>query len=165
MKDIKSFAIFVVILSFSFLLFYGYTQDPTVQENKKTTAINDPDISTFGKAIDAAQLRDLFEGTGPFTAFIPSNAAFDKFGKTKLDNLLKPENRDNLTSILIYHIVPGKYMAANMKTTSLKTVNGKMIKIKVNENGDIKVNNAKVIRTDMVGPNGVIHEIDTVLIP
>lgn len=165
MKDIKSFAIFVVILSFSFLLFYGYTQDPTVQENKKTTAINDPDISTFGKAIDAAQLRDLFEGTGPFTAFIPSNAAFDKFGKTKLDHLLKPENRDNLTSILIYHIVPGKYMAANMKTTSLKTVNGKMIEIKVEENGDIKVNNAKVIRTDMVGPNGVIHEIDTVLIP
>lgn len=165
MKDIKSFAIFVVILSFSFLLFYGYTQDPTVQENKKTTAINDPDISTFGKAIDAAQLRDLFEGTGPFTAFIPSNAAFDKFGKTKLDHLLKPENRDNLTSILIYHIVPGKYMAANMKTTSLKTVNGKMIEIKIEENGDIKVNNAKVIRTDMVGPNGVIHEIDTVLIP
>lgn len=126
--------------------------------------IVDPNLSEFVKAIRAAEISDIFNGTGPFTAFVPSNAAFDKLGKAKLDELLKPENKDHLVDILIYHIVPGKYMAENLKTKSYRTVNGKPLEVK-NENGQISVNNAKVTRTDLTGPNGVIHEIDTVLIP
>lgn len=134
------------------------------QDSKGPILIADPDLSTFVMAIRAAELSDIFNGTGPFTAFIPSNAAFDKFGKVKLKELLKPENKDQLVDILIYHIVPGKYMAENLKSKSYRTVNGKPIEV-TNENGQISVNNAKVIRTDLAGPNGVIHEIDTVLIP
>ena len=107
---------------------------------------------------------DIFVGTGPFTGFAPSNEAFQKFGKEKLHQLLNPDNRDQLTSLIIYHVVPGKYLSKDLKSMDLKTINGKSLAITV-QNGEIKVNNAKVIRKDLVGPNGVIHIIDTVLVP
>ena len=96
---------------------------------------------------------------------MPTNAAFDKLGKEKLNQLLEPQNQDYLTDILIYHIVPGKYMARNLKSMRLQTINGKYLTITKGKDGEIRVNGAKVVRTDLVGPNGVIHEIDTVLIP
>ena len=81
-----------------------------------------------------------------------------------MNDLLKPENQDKLALILIYHVVPGKYMSSNLSNEKLKTVNGKNLDVRT-ENGNIKVNNATVLRKDMIAPNGVMHEIDTVLMP
>ena len=114
--------------------------------------------------VNKAQLKDLFNGTGPFTVFAPTDEAFKKLGKEKLDRLTKPENRDELSTILIYHVVPGKYLSKSLKTRQSISVGGKPLQINV-EGGEIKVNNAKVVKMDLVGPNGVIHEIDTVLMP
>lgn len=136
----------------------------TASSNPHSLRNPDPNFQTFFDAIVVADLTDLFQGTGPFTAFVPTNAAFEKLGKNKLELLFKPENKDQLTSLLIYHIVPGKYLAKSLKSTELKTVNGKNIAVSV-DNGEIHINKAKVLRTDIVGPNGVIHEIDTVLEP
>lgn len=126
--------------------------------------IDDPSITTFKTSIISAGLEDVFIGTGPFTVFAPTNDAFDKLGKEKMQTLLKPENRDELSILLEYHIVPGKFLSSNLKTKSYKTVDGRDLNVKV-ENGQITVNGAKVIKADMVGPNGVIYEIDKVLIP
>lgn len=133
-------------------------------ENKPTRPIDEPDLQEFSKAVKEAELTDLFEGTGPFTAFVPTNAAIDKYGKSNWNELLKPQNRDKLTNIIIYHIAPGKYMAKNLKSSRLQTVNGKMLEVTV-DGDEIKINNAKVVKKDLVGPNGVVHEIDTVLVP
>lgn len=138
------------------------SQDQKV--NAASRPIDDPDISTFKTAVLAAGLEDVFIGTGPFTVFAPTNAAFEKLGKKKLEELLKPENRDQLSIIIEYHVVPGKYLAHNLKTATLRTIEGKSVDVKV-DNGQITVNNAKVVKTDLVGPNGVIQEIDTVLMP
>lgn len=170
MINLKSFA-----LTLSMLIIFNSCNQPDsdkklpVEEKKKSAAeapypVSDPNIRIFMSGVDSADLSDLFIGTGPFTAFVPSNEAVEKFGKDKWDNLLKPENKDQLASILIYHIVPGKYLEKNLKSRTLKTINGKNIQVTV-ENGEIHINNAKVIKTDMIGSNGVIHEIDTVLIP
>lgn len=145
-----------------------FSQNASIQNEKpqpaSSEAIQDPNISTFRSAIEAAGLSELFKGTGPFTAFIPTNKAFEKFGKDKLNELLKPENKDRLIDLLTYHITTGKYLAQNLKTRTYRAINGKNLNVTV-ENGVIKVNNATIIRADMVGPNGVIHEIDTVLVP
>lgn len=176
MMDRKSLNYFMLnVLSASLLfIFSGCSQEEPPQVKKDDSElkrqkaerlhINDPNFKTFTDAIVAADLIDIFEGTGPFTAFVPTNEAFEKLGKEKVKELFNPENKDQLTTILIYHIVPGKYPSRNLKSMNLKTVNGKNISVKV-ENGEIQVNNAKVLRKDIVGPNGVIHEIDTVLLP
>lgn len=135
------------------------TRDPTSK-----TPIDDPDLTTFVELLKAADLFDLFSGTGPFTVFVPSNEAFKKLGTKKKEELLKPENKDRLADLIIYHFVPGKYLSKNLKSTSLSTVNGKKLEV-INDNGVIKVNGAKVTRFDLVGPNGVVHVIDTVLVP
>lgn len=133
------------------------------QEGHPNDPIHNPDISIFVNAIVTAGLTDLFDGTGPFTAFAPSNQAFEKLGKKEMERLLKPENTDELVTLLMYHILPGKYPARNLKTRNYRTLSGKNIDVDVVE-GVITVNNAKVIKTDMFGPYGVIHEIDTVLV-
>lgn len=129
-----------------------------------TRPIDDPEVKSFADAAHAADIKQLFEGTGPFTVFAPTNAAFDKFGQSHLKQLLKASNHDELVDLLIYHIVPGEYHLENLKTMNLKTIQGKEIRVVV-ENGVIKVNNATVIKGDMEGPNGVMHKIDTVLVP
>ena len=106
----------------------------------------------------------MFRGTGPFTGFIPTNAAFEKLGVSQVEELLKPENKDQLAAILTYHMVPGKYKSDSLKSTRLQTINGKYLDIKV-ENHKITVNNAKVVKADLEGPNWIVYEIDTVLIP
>lgn len=143
------------------------SDDPTTDSSPSTTGqrpINDPNVKTFAEAARAAGIREVFEGTGPFTIFAPTNAAFEKFGNSRLNQLLKPENHDKLVDLLIYHIVPGEYHLENLKSMNLKTINGKEIQVSV-ENGLIKVNNASVISGNKEGPNGVMHEIDAVLQP
>jgi len=121
-------------------------------------------FNTLVAAVKAAGLVDTLSGKGPFTVFAPSDEAFGKLPAGTVDSLLKPENKEKLTSILTYHVLPGKVMAADVKTSSAKTVNGKDVAISA-EAGKVTVGKANVVKTDIAASNGVIHVIDTVLIP
>ncbi len=129
------------------------------------TAVAAGQFKTLAAALGAAGLVDTLKGPGPFTVFAPTDAAFAKLPAGTVENLLKPENKDQLTAILTYHVVPGKVMAAEVvKLKEAKTVNGKMISIKADGSG-VMIDNAKVTATDIAASNGVIHVIDTVLLP
>lgn len=122
-------------------------------------------FDTLAAALGAAGLVETLKGTGPFTVFAPTDAAFAKLPPGTVDNLLKPENKDQLTAILTYHVVPGSVMAADVvKLDEAETVNGKMLDIETRDGG-VTVNDAKVTATDIRASNGVIHVIDTVVIP
>jgi len=121
-------------------------------------------FKTLVAAIQAAGLVETLQGKGPFTVFAPTDEAFAKLPAGTVESLLKPENKAKLVSILTYHVVPGKVMAADVKTMKAKTVNGQELSIKV-EDGKVTVDNAKVVKTDVAAKNGVIHVIDTVVLP
>lgn len=122
-------------------------------------------FETLVAAIQAADLVDVLKGSGPFTVFAPTDDAFAKLPEGTVDDLLKPENKEKLQSILTYHVVPGKVMAEDaVNLTSAKTVNGKDFKITQSGN-DLMIDNAKVIETDIMTSNGVIHVIDHVIMP
>jgi transforming growth factor-beta-induced protein len=121
-------------------------------------------VTTVVAAIKAAGLVETLKGDGPFTVFAPTNDAFAKLPKGTVEELLKPENKEKLTAILTYHVHAGKVMAKDVKTMELSTVNGKDIDVKADDKG-VMLNDAKVIKTDVVCSNGVIHLIDTVLMP
>jgi uncharacterized surface protein with fasciclin (FAS1) repeats len=129
------------------------------------TAVAAGQFKTLAAALGAAGLIDTLKGAGPYTVFAPTDDAFAKLPAGTVDNLLKPENKDQLVAILTYHVVPGKVMAADVvKLKEAKTVNGKMLEIEVK--GDaVMVNDAKVTKTDIGASNGVIHVIDTVILP
>ena len=122
------------------------------------------DFKTLVTAIKAADLVTTLKGDGPFTVFAPTDKAFDKLPKGTLEDLLKPQNKAKLAAILTYHVVPGKTMAADVKTMTCKSVSDKDLDVKVSD-GAVTVNDAKVIKTDIKASNGVIHAIDTVLMP
>jgi len=129
------------------------------------TAAGNESFSTLVAAVKAAGLVDTLKGKGPFTVFAPSNEAFAKLPPGTVANLLKPENKDQLAAILAYHVVPAKVMASDVvKLTDAKTVNGKSVAIKVSE-GHVMIDGAKVLVTDIETSNGVIHVIDTVILP
>ncbi len=122
-------------------------------------------FKTLVAAVKAAGLVDTLKGPGPFTVFAPTDEAFAKLPAGTLENLLKPENKAKLQAILTYHVVPGKVMAADVvKLTSAKTVEGGEIAIKT-AGGSVQVNQAHVVKTDVVASNGVIHVIDAVILP
>ncbi|OOE93876.1 fasciclin [Salinivibrio sp. AR647] len=129
------------------------------------TAMKNDDFSTLVAAVKAADLVDTLKGDGPFTVFAPTNAAFDKLPDGTVETLLKPENKDKLTDILTYHVVPGKVTAEQvMGMSTATTVQGSDVMIKVSY-GDVKVDNATVVKPDVMASNGVIHVIDTVIMP
>jgi transforming growth factor-beta-induced protein len=129
------------------------------------TAVGAGDFKTLAAALTAAGLVDTLKGAGPFTVFAPTDAAFAKLDKMTLEELLKPANKVKLTAILTYHVVPGKVTAADVvKLTSAKTVQGEEIKIAVKD-GKVMVDNANVVATDVMASNGVIHVIDSVIMP
>lgn len=121
-------------------------------------------FKTLCAAVKAAGLEETLQGKGPFTVFAPTDEAFEKLPKGTLDDLLKPENKEKLAAILKYHVLPGEVMAADVKTMQAKTVNGQSLDVKV-EDGKVTVDKAKVIMADVPASNGVIHAIDTVLMP
>ena len=129
------------------------------------TAVGAGQFNTLAAALTAAGLVETLKGAGPFTVFAPTDAAFAKLPADTVAMLLKPENKDQLTAVLTYHVVPGAVMAADVvKMTEAKTVNGAMITVKVD--GDtVMINDAKVTTADIKASNGVIHVIDTVLLP
>jgi uncharacterized surface protein with fasciclin (FAS1) repeats len=121
-------------------------------------------FKTLVAAIKAAGLVETLQGTGPFTVFAPTDKAFAKLPAGTVDDLLKPENKAKLVALLTYHVVPGKVMAADVKTMKVKTVNGQELDVQVID-GKVTVNKAKVTQTDIAASNGVIHVIDTVVMP
>jgi uncharacterized surface protein with fasciclin (FAS1) repeats len=125
------------------------------------TAVSAGTFSTLATALKAADLVDTLKSKGPFTVFAPTDAAFAKIPKADLDALLK--DKAKLTAVLTYHVVPGKVMAADVKAGKVKTVQGSSLTVTTKDG--VKVDNAKVTATDIVADNGVIHVIDTVLIP
>jgi uncharacterized surface protein with fasciclin (FAS1) repeats len=127
-------------------------------------AIGSPDHTTLVAAVKAAGLVETLSGAGPFTVFAPTNAAFAKLPAGTVDSLLKPENKAKLVAILTYHVVPAKVMAADVKTGEAPSVNGKKLALKADKTG-VTVNGAKVIAADLVGSNGVVHVVDTVILP
>ena len=137
---------------------------PGTNKNIVGIAAGNEDFSTLVAAVKAADLVETLSGDGPFTVFAPTNAAFEKLPKGTVETLLKPENKEKLAAILKYHVVPGKVMAADVKPGKVKTANGKELEIKVD--GDtVMVDGAKVVKTDITGTNGVIHVIDSVVLP
>ena len=123
------------------------------------------DFSTLVAAVKAAGLVDVLSSKGPFTDFAPTNEAFAKLPEGTVESLLKPENKDKLIAVLKYHVVPGKVMAKDVvKVDSAKTAQGSSVTVTV-EGKTVKVDNATVVKTDIEASNGVIHVIDTVIIP
>jgi uncharacterized surface protein with fasciclin (FAS1) repeats len=143
----------------------GGMQARAAEKDIVDTAVAAGQFKTLASAIQAAGLVDTLKGDGPFTVFAPTDEAFAKLPAGTVENLLKPENKEQLVAILTYHVVPGKVEAAEVVTMDeAKTVNGKMVDIKVK--GDTAmVNDAKVTKTDIAASNGVIHVIDTVIMP
>jgi uncharacterized surface protein with fasciclin (FAS1) repeats len=129
------------------------------------TAVSAGQFKTLAAALKAAGLVDTLKSSGPFTVFAPTDQAFAKLPAGTVENLLKPENKDQLAAILTYHVVPGKVMAADVvKLDEAATVNGKMIDVSVA--GDkVMANDATVTKTDIEASNGVIHVIDSVILP
>ena len=125
------------------------------------TAVAAGNFKTLATALSAAGLVDTLKGKGPFTVFAPTDAAFAKIPKADLDALLK--DKAKLTAVLTYHVVPGKVMAADVKAGKVKTVQGS--DITVSTKGGVMVDAAKVTATDIVADNGVMHVIDTVIMP
>ena len=122
-------------------------------------------FNTLAAALQAAGLVETLNGDGPFTVFAPTDEEFAKLPAGTVESLLKPENREKLKAILTYHVVPGKVTAAQVtKLKSAKTVQGSDVKISA-ANGTVMVNGAKVLKTDVMASNGVIHVIDTVIMP
>jgi uncharacterized surface protein with fasciclin (FAS1) repeats len=129
------------------------------------TAVAAGSFKTLVAALKAAGLVDTLKGKGPFTVFAPSDDAFAKLPAGTVDELLKPENKQKLIAILSYHVVAGKVTAAQaMKLSSAKTVNGQSLTIST-DGGTVKINDATVTKADVMCSNGVIHVIDTVLMP
>jgi uncharacterized surface protein with fasciclin (FAS1) repeats len=129
------------------------------------TAVAAGSFKTLAKALQAADLVDTLKGKGPFTVFAPTDAAFAKLPQGTIEELLKPANKEKLRRILTYHVVAGRVMAADVvKLTSAKAVSGDTIDIKAGT-GSVMVDDATVIKTDISASNGVIHVIDSVILP
>ncbi len=129
------------------------------------TAVAAGSFKTLAAALQAAGLVDTLKGAGPYTVFAPTDEAFAKLPAGTVDELLKPENKEKLVAILTYHVVSGDVMAAQvMKMSSAKTVNGQSVTVST-KGGTVMIDNAKVVKADIACSNGVIHVIDTVLMP
>lgn len=134
-------------------------------KNIVENAVNSADHTTLVAAVTAAGLAETLSGTGPFTVFAPTNAAFAKLPAGAVDNLLKPEMKGDLTSVLTYHVVPGAVKAADLKDgQKIKTVQGKELTVAIKD-GKVMIDGATVTIADVISSNGVTHVIDGVLMP
>jgi uncharacterized surface protein with fasciclin (FAS1) repeats len=128
-------------------------------------AISTEFLSTLVAAVKAGDLVDVLKGDGPFTVFAPTNDAFAKLPAGTVENLLKPENKAQLVKILTYHVVPGKVMSTDLTNGQMaKTVQGGSVKVTLKD-GKVMINNATVTAADIAADNGVVHVIDTVIMP
>ena len=162
----------VTLFSLSALAdFNGESEKSQTKENQgddKTIvelAVETDILSTLVAAVKAGELVDVLNGEGPFTVFAPTNDAFAALPEGTVENLLKPENKDQLVAILTYHVIPSKVMSTDLSNgMKAETVNGAKIKVGIN-NGTVKINGATVIKADISASNGVVHVIDQVILP
>ena len=162
---IKSRLYAVLALAFALVASAPLRAEDSARKDIVDTAVSAGSFKTLVAAVKAAGLVDTLKGPGPFTVFAPTDEAFAKLPPGTVEDLLKPENKDKLVAILTYHVVPARATAkdvAGMPTA--KTVNGKELKLK-SDNGKVTVDKANVVKTDIEASNGVIHVIDTVLLP
>ncbi len=153
-------AIAAIVLAFGLT-----TQASAEQKDIVDTAVGAGSFKTLAAALQAAGLVDTLKGDGPFTVFAPTDDAFAKLPKGTVETLLKPENKDKLIAVLTYHVVAGKVPAEKVVTlTSAKTVNGQNVDVKVAD-GKVMVDGANVVATDIECSNGIIHVIDSVILP
>ena len=169
MKLLRYAVIIGVIVTLpALVLAGGYGKDKTSMMEKADivdTARSAGSFNTLITALQAADLTDTLRSEGPFTVFAPTDEAFNKLPAGTVDDLLKPENKSKLQSILTYHVVPGKVMSGDaVKMTSAKTVNGQSFKISRSGDG-LMVDNANVTKADIKARNGIIHVIDRVIMP
>lgn len=148
----------------------GWAEEPKAGPKAKGKTIvelaaSDPEFSTLVVALQTADLAETLSGPGPFTVFAPTNEAFGKLPKKTLEELFKPKNKKKLVEMLTLHVVAGKVRAADVvKLEKAKTVQGHEAKISTGKNG-VRVDGARVVRTDILAKNGVIHVIDSVIVP
>jgi uncharacterized surface protein with fasciclin (FAS1) repeats len=144
---------------------YGHKARMTGEKDIVDTAASAGSFQTLVAAVKAADLVETLKGDGPFTVFAPTDQAFAKLPPGTLQNLLKPENKAQLRAILTYHVVAGEVTAADVvKLHSARTVNGQLLTIRV-DNGAVMVDQAEVVKTDVMATNGVIHVINAVVLP
>lgn len=158
--------IYVIICS-ALLLTLSFSRSAVAASEKDIvdTAVAAGDFKTLAAALQAAGLVETLKGAGPFTVFAPTDEAFAKLPAGTVENLLKPENKQKLISILTYHVVAGDVMAKDVvKLHEAKTVNGQDVKIMV-DGSKVLIDHSTVTKTDIQCSNGVIHVIDTVLMP
>jgi uncharacterized surface protein with fasciclin (FAS1) repeats len=162
---IRNFAVAAFAsLAFAATAFAGYDAAKK-QGDIVDVAVSAGQFNTLAAALQAADLVDTLKGDGPFTVFAPTDEAFAKLPEGTVETLLRPENRDQLVAILTYHVVPGSVYAADVvKLDKATTVNGSDVSIKVAD-GSVRVDGANVVKTDIAASNGVIHVIDTVILP
>lgn len=138
---------------------------PAAPKDIVDVAIGSPDHTTLVAAVTAAGLVETLKGTGPFTVFAPTNAAFSALPAGTVEGLLKPENKEKLAGILTYHVVAGAVKAADLKDgQKVKTVQGEELMVNIKD-GKVMINGANVTAADLTGSNGVVHVIDAVLMP
>ena len=168
MKTMKLFVVTAILIAMPALLIagsYNYSKTGSMNKDIVDTAISAGSFNTLAAALTAADLVETLRGDGPFTVFAPTDDAFAKLPAGTLDDLLRPENKTKLQAILTYHVVAGKVMAKDVVgMSSAKTVNGKSFTIS-ERNGGVMVDNANVTKTDIMASNGVIHVIDSVILP
>ena len=145
------------------------TAGSCASSNKKAmdiveTAVTAGSFNTLVAAVTEAELVDTLKSKGPFTVFAPTDDAFAALPEGTVEDLLKPENKEKLISILTYHVVPGKVLAADVKNMEAPTVNGQTATLLVSANG-VTIEGANIIKTDIETSNGVIHVIDKVILP
>lgn len=135
------------------------------EETVVDIAVGSSDHTTLVAALSAANLVETLNGNGPFTVFAPTNAAFEKLPAGTVDNLVKPENKEKLSGILTYHVVSGNVKASDLSDGQVvKTINGQELKVTIKD-GTVMINGAKVTAADLKGSNGVVHVVDSVLMP
>ncbi len=165
-NKIKSMLVIMLSLLIASSSIYASDDDKRTMSTQKdivTTAVDAGSFKTLAAALQAANLVETLKGEGPFTVFAPTDEAFAKLPEGTVEALLK--DKDALTEILLYHVVSGKVTSGEVvKLTSAKTVEGEDVMIKVSE-GSVYINESKVTSADVMASNGVIHVIDTVLIP
>lgn len=155
----------VIALTIALISLPGFAGSAEKGKDIVETAVAAGSFNTLAAALQAADLVKTLQGAGPFTVFAPTDAAFAKLPKGTVEKLLEPKNRAKLQAVLTYHVVAGRVPASEVvKLSSAKTVEGSDVKIRV-MNGTVSVDDAKVVSADVAATNGVIHVIDSVILP
>jgi len=152
-------------LTLALIASFAFVSATNAADDIVDTAAANGQFSTLVAAVQAAGLVDTLKSEGPFTVFAPTDAAFAALPEGTVENLLKPENKDQLIAVLTYHVVPGKVMAADIAGKSLQVASVQGSELSIDATDGVKVDNANVVMADIETSNGVIHVLDAVVLP